>query len=107
MTTFEGRTVIVTGGASGIGRTTSIRFAERGASVVVFDRDGQRADEVTGEHGSGGGRVRAFHVDVTDGAAVIDAVGHVIDEFGAVDVLVNGAAVAREDDLLTIDESGW
>ena len=46
-------------------------------------------------------------MDVTDGGAVIDAVAEVIRAFGRIDVLVNGAAIARGDDLLTIDEAGW
>jgi 3-hydroxybutyrate dehydrogenase len=80
-TTLSGRTAVVTGGASGIGRACAVRLAEAGAAVVVLDRDEAAAKEVAGRIDG-----RALAVDLTDLAAVdrldLDA-----------DILVNNAGV--------------
>lgn len=79
--TLSGRTAVVTGGASGIGRACALRLAEDGAAVVVLDQDETGAAEVAGLTGG-----RAFGVDLSDLAA-IDAL-----DLGA-DILVNNAGL--------------
>jgi 2-hydroxycyclohexanecarboxyl-CoA dehydrogenase len=85
------RVVIVTGGAGGIGRATSERFAEEGAAVAVFDKDRAGADEMAKRIAEGGGRAAAFEVDIVDYAAVAAAVNAVESTLGPIHVLVNNA----------------
>jgi len=80
-TTLIGRTAVVTGGASGIGRACAVWLAQAGASVVVLDRDEAAAKEVAGQFDG-----RAVAVDLTDLAAV--------DRLGLdADILVNNAGI--------------
>ncbi|TQL68070.1 short-subunit dehydrogenase [Nocardioides albertanoniae] len=100
---IEGTSVIVTGGARGIGRATVERLARAGASVAVGDLDPDLLAEVSAEFGS---RVRAARLDVTDPASWRSFLEEVA-ELGPWDVLVNNAgimplgSVLKEDDALT------
>jgi 2-hydroxycyclohexanecarboxyl-CoA dehydrogenase len=86
------KVVIVTGGAAGIGRATCRRFAEEGAKVAVFDRDGDGAAETAREiAGAGGGAAKDYAVDITDYAAVQAGVAAVEADLGPIAVLVNNA----------------
>ena len=91
MKQFDNATVIVTGGAGGIGGATCRRFGAAGASVAVFDRDLAGAQEVVGEIQAAGGQAAAFACDITDRAQVDAAVAATIAQLGPIDVLVNNA----------------
>ena len=91
---LDGRVAIVTGGASGIGRSICERFALEGAQVVIVDVDGDRAREVAAALG---GDAMVAAADVADSTSVTDAFHAVDDRFGRVDVLVNCAGVASVD----------
>lgn len=87
---LAGKTVIVTGGASNIGRAIVLGFAREGANVVIADIDEQQAQKVAAEAGAaGGGRTLAARTDVSDPQAVEAMVGRAVEEFGRVHVLVN------------------
>jgi len=81
-----GKTVLITGASSGIGRATAELFAERGWSVAATMRNPDASDL-----GSRSDRIRLFKLDVTDQASVDAAVADVIAAFGAIDVVVNNA----------------
>jgi meso-butanediol dehydrogenase / (S,S)-butanediol dehydrogenase / diacetyl reductase len=98
MSRLEGRTAIVTGGGSGIGHAICRRFAAEGASVVVADIAGERAEEVAAEIGG-----RAIQADVKVAADV----ARMVEAAGRVDVLVNNAGYGTANDLLEIDEETW
>ncbi len=82
-------TVIVSGGASNIGRAISLGFADEGARVVIADIDDSQAARVVDDGPAG--RVVACHTDVTSEDSTNAAVDFAIDTFGSVDVLVNCA----------------
>jgi NAD(P)-dependent dehydrogenase (short-subunit alcohol dehydrogenase family) len=94
--TVMGKTIIVTGGARGLGNHMARACAEAGAkAIVIFDANQQLGDEAAAElHQKSGLPVSFFKVDVRDGAAINAAVDSVVDMYGAPDVLVNAAGIA-------------
>lgn len=95
---LEGRTAVITGTASGIGRASAVRFAREGANVVGADvSDGANA-ETARLVSDAGGRMVATTVDVTDDASVAALFALAEDTFGRVDVVFNNAGVMLADD---------
>ena len=91
---FQDRVVVITGGASGIGRALGERFAAEGARVVLADIERDRLERTAEELGkSAAGEVTGIPVDVTDPASVEALAAGVYDRFGAVHVLINNAGV--------------
>ena len=87
---LKGKSVIVTGGGSNIGRAISLAFAQEGASVAVADIDEQQAQKVVDEALSLGAEAAMFiKTDVTNQESVAAMAKAVTDQFGQVDVLVN------------------
>ena len=92
---LNGRTAIVTGGASGIGAATCHELADRGADIVVADLDDEAGPETATEVSDATDADAEFvTVDVSDEAAVEAAVETASEEFGRLDVVVNNAAVS-------------
>jgi NAD(P)-dependent dehydrogenase (short-subunit alcohol dehydrogenase family) len=99
---LEGRAVLVTGGASGIGESIVIHFARQGSRVAFFDIQDEAARRlVEGLTAEGCAAPLYIHCDLTDVAALKSAVGQVLSNLGGVDVLVNNAA---NDQRHTVDE---
>ncbi len=102
---LNGKTVIVTGGAGGIGRVTCRRFAEEGARVAVLDIDGDSAAAVAA--GIVGDGAMSVAVDLTDHRAVADAVAAVESQLGPIEVLVNNAGWDRFTPFLKSEPEYW
>jgi 3-oxoacyl-[acyl-carrier protein] reductase len=100
MDRLRGKAVIVTGGASGIGRATALLFAAEGARVGILDRDGPRAVEVIREIEAAGAKGYAHEVDLADGQKTEAAVTQISASIGGADILVNNAATYS---LCTLD----
>lgn len=92
---LKGKRIIVTGGATGIGRATAIRTAVYGGQVVVFDVNDAAANETITDITESGGNARYWHVDVTDGSSVQKAVDAAVQWMSGVDVLVHLAGVLQ------------
>lgn len=104
---FDGKTVVVTGGAQGIGRATSLLLAERGAAVAVFDRDQLAGHKVTQEIVKAGGTAVFHALDVSDLQAVDAAVRSVVETLGRIDSLVVSAGIQRYGNALTTSQEQW
>ncbi|GAC1330299.1 MAG: SDR family NAD(P)-dependent oxidoreductase [Mycobacteriales bacterium] len=107
MTPTAAPVTLVTGAASGIGAATARLLAERGARVVLADRDRAAADHVAADIVAAGGRGDVVDLDVTDAAAA-GRVFHELRERGLLAVgLVNSAGVARRSPFLDMQEQEW
>lgn len=104
---LEGRTAIVTGAGSGIGRAGSVAMAREGAHVVVTDRDLAAAKQTVARIAASGGKAEAHQLDVTDDAAVIALVGDVAEARGGVDILHNHAGVQVAGSVEEVDGAGF
>lgn len=91
---LEGRAVIVTGGAHGIGRAYADAFVAEGAKVVIADIHGEGARAAAAEIDDLGGDALAVEVDVADPAATDAMARETLERFGRIDGLVNNAAIA-------------
>lgn len=103
---FGGKTALVTGAASGIGRATALLLAREGASVVAADRDEAGLNETVRLASESGGDARAEALDVTSEAAWEKAIARVLSDRARLDVVVNCAGIAfvRPVADMTLDE---
>lgn len=90
---FSGRIALVTGAASGIGRDIALELGASGASVLVSDLDGAACDRVTAAIAEAGGTARSFAADVTNEAAMKEAVACAEAEWGGLHMAVNNAGI--------------
>ncbi len=86
-----GKTVLITGGSSGIGRATAIKLADAGAHVLIVGRDIAKLTGVRGEIERRGGRVSHYACDITDAKAAQDLLAALLAEHGHIDILINNA----------------
>lgn len=93
MHTLDGKRVLITGAAAGIGRSLARRFAAEGAHLLLTDIDGAHLTEVGDELLAAGYRARAYPLDVSDSDQVHALVDVVHEDGGQIDVLVNNAGV--------------
>lgn len=105
---LAGRTALVTGGGSGIGRATSLAFAQAGANVVVADVDRAGGDETVSLVVAGGGKAVFVHCDVSQSAQVEALCAAAIRHYGRLDCAFNNAGI-QGDLSPTVDcsEENW
>jgi NAD(P)-dependent dehydrogenase (short-subunit alcohol dehydrogenase family) len=89
---LHGRSAIVTGGASGIGRASALRLAGEGAQVAIADIDEAGAKGVVAEIEAAGGRAIAIPTDVSEESAIVHLISQTVETFGKLDILHNNAA---------------
>ena len=102
---FEGKIVIVTGSASGIGEATARRFVAEGAKVALVDRNKESLEKVAKSLPAD--RVIVQAVDLSDPSAVDGMVAAAVDRFGRLDVIVNNAGVHEGGDPTSITDEKW
>lgn len=91
---LEGKSALVTGGASGIGRATALAFAREGARVAVADILEEAAQSTVSEIEAMGGQALAIACDVTDDDAVKAMIAATVDAYGSLDCAFNNAGIA-------------
>jgi gluconate 5-dehydrogenase len=104
---LAGRIALVTGSSAGIGRALATGLAAAGARVVVNGRDGARVAETVAALRADGYAAEPMPFDVTDGAAVRDAVDRIEAGIGPIDILVNNAGMQRRMKLEDFPEATW
>lgn len=105
---FTGKTVLVTGGSRGIGKSVALAYAAQGANVVVnYTSNPQKAEEVVAEIKALGAEAMAIACDVSDDAAVEAMVEAIEKDFHPIDILVNNAGVTRDGLLIRMKDSDW
>ncbi len=103
---FEGKVCLVTGGGSGIGRSTCLRLAYEGGRVLVVDQK-DTGDGTASRICDSGGDAAFFRADVGQSALVQAAVQAAVSRWGRIDVLVNNAAAMTYDSVLELSEDNW
>ena len=91
---IEGKVVLITGAASGMGRATARLFAEQGASVSATDLNQARLEATVAEIKAAGAEARAWTLDVTDKAAIQRTVDAITEHYGGLDILINNAGIS-------------
>ncbi len=104
---FDGQTIIVTGGGSGIGRCTAHELAALGAHIALVGRDAAKLAAVEGEITADGGAASRHVCDIRDEAGVIAVIDAIIAARGRIDGLVNNAGGQYKAKLETISTKGF
>lgn len=101
---LENKRALITGGASGIGKATAMRFLEEGVKVAILDRDETACDQIQEELA----RLAAVIVaDVSDSEAVKSAFSDLDDLWGGLDILINNAGISMRHEFLDIPPEEW
>ena len=104
---FENKTVLITGGASGMGAAAARLFVEAGANVVIVDRNGELAQQTAAEIGMGAPNMGPIVGDVSDAAFCDRAVAEAVSRYGRLDVLVNAAGIIVRADAPNTSDADW
>ncbi|MFI5890478.1 SDR family NAD(P)-dependent oxidoreductase [Actinoplanes sp. NPDC051513] len=104
---LDGRTAVVTGGSSGIGRAMAIALGRAGARIVLVARRAAPMAEVVAELEKHGAQGHAISADLADRAAVAQVIEKILDGYGEPDVLVNSAGVNRRPPMDHLTEDDW
>ena len=104
---FDGRVVLITGAASGIGAATARRFASEGARLALGDVDEEKLSGVAKELGGSDGDVSHQRVDVADRAQVESVTAAALERFGRLDVVFNNAGIGAYGRLPELDPEVW
>ncbi len=95
MLDLQGKTAIITGAGSGIGRAIALKFAQQNADVIIFELSEDHAKESLEEIRAAGGTARVQACDVSDPDSVASAVAATLEESARVDILINNAGIAH------------
>lgn len=106
-TRFHGKSVIITGGASGIGKATAERFLEEGARVAIFDISKEGCLRVANEFDKKGHQIFTATGDVSNRTQVKRMVKAAVKHLGAIDVLFNNAGILVEGTVEQVTEEDW
>jgi len=104
---LDGRIVIVTGAAAGIGEATVLLFGEAGATVIACDIDEERGSAVVERVGQGGGEGHFVCTDVSDEASIASLVRGVLAKWGQIDIVANIAGIVVDGEIEETTYEEW
>jgi meso-butanediol dehydrogenase/(S,S)-butanediol dehydrogenase/diacetyl reductase len=107
MLRLSGKTIVITGAGSGIGRGLALGLAAEGANISVVDLNPQAAHSVSAEIASAGGDAIGLAADVTDRTAVSAAIAQTVERFGSLDVFFNNAGMNSPMQFLDVTEENF
>ncbi len=104
---LEGKTILITGAAGGIGAAISKGLAQAGAEVALCGRTLSKVEKLSDEINSAGGSASAFVLDVADMGSIQPCVDAVVEKYGKIDVLFNIAGINKREGLLDVEEATY
>ncbi|MCK9205934.1 MAG: 3-oxoacyl-ACP reductase FabG [Salinivirgaceae bacterium] len=104
---FENKIAIITGGADGIGKATSVKFALEGAVSVIWDLNTEKGEALASEINNNGGKALFMKVNTASFAEVEAATKSVVAQFGKIDILINNAGITRDATLKKMTPDQW
>lgn len=107
MEDLSDKTVVITGGSSGMGAAMARGFAERGAKVALYDLDAEKGKKAAEALRSNGKTACFYKVDVTKKKEIADSTYNVVKEYGKIDAWINSAGVSKMVPFLESSEALW
>jgi 3-oxoacyl-[acyl-carrier protein] reductase len=104
---FDGKVVLVTGAAQGIGKATALKFASEGAKLVLCDVRVESLSEISGELKEMNAEFLNYAVNVVDRVQIQDMVTDVVSKLGKIDVLINNAGITADNQMLKMPEDDF
>ncbi|OFX41548.1 MAG: 3-oxoacyl-[acyl-carrier-protein] reductase [Bacteroidetes bacterium GWA2_40_14] len=104
---FENKIAIITGGADGIGKATSVKFALEGAVSVIWDLNTEKGEALASEINNNGGKALFMKVNTASFVEVEAATKSVVAQFGKIDILINNAGITRDATLKKMTPDQW
>ncbi|MGG5735686.1 MULTISPECIES: 2,3-dihydro-2,3-dihydroxybenzoate dehydrogenase [Bacillus] len=104
---FDGKTVVVTGAAQGIGMSVAKMFIERGATVVAIDQNNEGLHKLLNHYELNDGCIKTLQIDVSDSSTVEDTVERIENDLGPIDILINVAGVLRMGAVHSLSDEDW
>ena len=107
MYNFEGKVVIITGSARGIGFSIAETFAENGATSIILDLFQDNVDEAVKKITDKGLKAIGYVADITDSELISNLFKEIFQKFGKIDILINNAGITKDGLLMKMKESDW
>lgn len=107
MNSFEGKVVVITGGAQGIGKAAAEKFASKGAIVVIWDVSEEKGRAFEAQIIAAGNKCLFVKVNVVSLESVTDAAKQTVAAFGRIDVLINNAGITRDASFMKMTSEQW
>jgi 3-oxoacyl-[acyl-carrier protein] reductase len=104
---FDGKVVLVTGAAQGIGKATALKFASEGAKLVLCDVRLESLNEISEELKEMNAEFLNYAVNVVDRVQIQDMVTDVVSKLGKIDVLINNAGITADNQMLKMPEDDF
>ena len=107
MSSFQGRTALVTGASQGIGRACALTLAAAGVRVALAARNESKLNEVAAEIASKGGSAAVFTLDIASEESIKACAKAAVQHYGSIEILVNNAGITRDTLALRMKRADW